>query len=172
MSEQQRISFREVQRFRLWLRITLVILMAFIIMIDLFPLCEKIYPSGEVVTIISFTIVGILLPFASAALFLILKLETEVRSDGLYVRFFPLHLHYKNLSFDDISEYFSRTYKPVLEYGGWGIRWGFGKSGKVYNVKGNRGLQLVFTNGKRLLIGSQKPEKLVEAINSIKQRSE
>jgi hypothetical protein len=40
-----------------------------------------------------------------------------------------------------------------MEYGGWGIK--YGKMGKAYNVSGNRGVQLEFTDGKRLLIGSQ-----------------
>lgn len=40
------------------------------------------------------------------------------------------------------------------DYGGWGIR--YGRKGKAFNVFGSRGLQLEFTNGKRLLIGSQK----------------
>ncbi|MHC4271366.1 MAG: DUF6141 family protein [Planctomycetota bacterium] len=171
MSKNQRTSFREVQRFSLWLRITLAILMAFIIVIDFFPLYKKIYPSGEVVTIILFTIVGILLPFACAALFLILKLETEVRSDGLYIRFFPFHLKYKRFVPEDLKECYIRTYRPIKEYGGWGIRYGFGESGKAYNVKGNQGLQLVFENGKRLLIGTQKPKRLLEAVNSINQRA-
>jgi len=36
--------------------------------------------------------------------------------------------------------------------------------GKAYNVSGNRGVQLEFTDGKCLLIGSQKPEQLDSAI--------
>ena len=55
-----------------------------------------------------------------------------------------------------------RTYSPITEYGGWGIKWGSG--GKAYNVSGNRGVQQEFTDGKRLLIGSQKPEQLDSAI--------
>jgi TATA-box binding protein (TBP) (component of TFIID and TFIIIB) len=52
----------------------------------------------------------------------------------------------------------------MLEYGGWGIRCGWhGK--KVYNISGNRGVQLVFKNGKRLLIGSQKPDDFANALN-------
>jgi len=37
--------------------------------------------------------------------------------------------------------------------------------GKAYNVSGNRGVQLELLNGGRILIGSQKPEELVKAIN-------
>jgi TATA-box binding protein (TBP) (component of TFIID and TFIIIB) len=53
----------------------------------------------------------------------------------------------------------------LLEYGGWGIK--YGRKGKAYNVSGNRGVQLVFKDGKQLLIGSQRAEELAEAISSI-----
>ncbi len=50
----------------------------------------------------------------------------------------------------------------MKEYGGWGIR--YGMKGMAYNVSGNRGVQLEFETGKRLLIGSQRPEELVSQI--------
>ena len=65
---------------------------------------------------------------------------------------------------------YTRTYSPMREYGGWGIR--FGKSGKAYNIKGDEGLQLVFKNGKRLLIGSQKSQELAQAVDSIMTRDD
>ena len=39
----------------------------------------------------------------------------------------------------------------------------------AYNVSGNRGVQPVFSNGKRLLIGSQRPDELAAAISQAKQ---
>jgi hypothetical protein len=117
-----------------------------------------------------FIIVMVIIPIAVAILFLMLKLETEVRSDGLYIRFFPFHLIYKKFAPEGLKEYYVRTYRPLKEFGGWGIRYGFGESGKAYNIKGNQGLQLVFKNGKRLLIGTQKSKRLLEAVDSIGQR--
>jgi hypothetical protein len=105
-------------------------------------------------------------PIAVALLFWVLKLETEVRSDGLYIRFFPAHIHFKRFRVEDLSECYARKYKPLLEYGGWGIRCSLRK-GKAYNVSGNKGVQLVFISGKQLLIGSQRAEELEEAIRSI-----
>jgi TATA-box binding protein (TBP) (component of TFIID and TFIIIB) len=40
-------------------------------------------------------------------------------------------------------------------------------AGKAYNVSGNKGVQLVFKNGKKLLIGSQKADELAKAIESV-----
>ncbi|MHC4842183.1 MAG: DUF6141 family protein [Planctomycetota bacterium] len=173
MNEKSNVIYKEVQKFSLILRLLIVCAMALAIVFDGLALHKMLSEQTSSMLSISMLIIfGILIPIAIPTLFMILKLETVVRSDGLYVRFFPLHLHFKKFTFDDISDYFVRIYKPLLEYGGWGIRCGFGKSGKAYNVKGNKGLQLVFKNDKRLLIGSQKPERLLEAMNSIRQKNE
>ncbi|MHC4643443.1 MAG: hypothetical protein ACYS32_17515, partial [Planctomycetota bacterium] len=72
----------------------------------------------------------------------------------------------------DLAEHYPRTYKPILEYGGWGIRCSFTGKGKAYNVSGNKGVQLVFTNGKKLLIGSQQPDDLAAAIEEMLKQNE
>jgi TATA-box binding protein (TBP) (component of TFIID and TFIIIB) len=41
--------------------------------------------------------------------------------------------------------------------------------GKAYNVSGNQGVQLFFTNGKKLLIGTQKPEEITAILKQINQ---
>jgi hypothetical protein len=69
---------------------------------------------------------------------------------------------------EDLNECFARKYRPILEYGGWGIRCGW-KGGRAYNVSGNEGVQLVFKNGKRLLIGSKEAYGLEAAIRSVAQ---
>lgn len=166
MTAQNKTSFREVQRFSQWLRVAIAFSMAFAVVLDCFSLYEKLIPARQIVPIVMLTFFGILLPVAIAILFAVLKMETEVRADGLYVRFFPLHIRYKKFGPEDVSEYYARVYRPILEYGGWGIRCGL-KGGRAYNVSGNKGVQLVLRNGKRLLIGSQKPDELVEAISSM-----
>ena len=94
-------------------------------------------------------------------LFYTMKLITEVRDDDLCVQFFPLSRQV--ISFDSVTSCEVRTYNPIKEYGGWGIR--YGKRGKAYNVSRNRGVQIEFHAGKPLLIGSKKPEELERAIN-------
>jgi len=85
-----------------------------------------------------------------------------VRQDGLYIKFVPIHFSFKKIQPDNLKKHYVRTYNPILEYGGWGIK--YGKNGKVYNVSGDRGVQLEFTDRKSILIGSQKPEQLDSAI--------
>ncbi len=94
------------------------------------------------------------------------RLTTEVRPSGLFVRYFPFHMRYQQIALDGIETCSARTYRPIREYGGWGIRSGPGK--KAYNVAGNSGVEIVYENGKTLLIGSRKSGQLESAIDSIR----
>jgi hypothetical protein len=155
--------FREVQRFRqpwLWL---LVLGVAALIwwgaLTQLLlgePWGNRPAPDGAVAVL--WLVFGVGLPL----FFWSLRLVTEVRADGVYIRFIPFHWSFQHMPLTEVKQFEAKTYRPVLEYGGWGIRYGFG--GKAYNVIGNRGVQLELTNGKRLLIGSQRPEEMVSAI--------
>ena len=116
-------------------------------------------PAPDTVLVVIAVLFGLGLP----VLFYLAKLTTEVRSDGLYVRYFPFHLSFRKTPLDDLAKYEVRTYSALRDYGGWGIRHGW--KGKAYNVRGNRGVQLELRKGGRVLIGSQKPEELAEAID-------
>jgi hypothetical protein len=168
MIEETELIYREEQRFGSWLRWLIALLMALAVPFSIFSLTKipSEQGSSDILPILTLIIVGICVPIAVALLFWVLKLETEVRSDGLYIRFFPAHIHFKRFRVEDLSECYARKYKPLLEYGGWGIRCSLRK-GKAYNVSGNKGVQLVFISGKQLLIGSQRAEELEEAIRSI-----
>lgn len=109
---------------------------------------------------------GVLFPF----FFYKLKLITQVRQNGLYVKFVPIHFSFKKVPLDNLKKHYVCTYNPIGEYGGWGIK--YGKNGKVYNVSGDRGVQLEFMDRKNLLIGSQKQEQLDGAIEGYLRRWE
>jgi hypothetical protein len=115
-------------------------------------------PMPDSLLLIFWLLFGIGLP----AFFYYAGLITEVRHDGIYFRYFPLHCSFRRIAFDELKRYEVRTYRPIIEYGGWGIR--YGPKGKAYNVSGNRGLQLELISGKRLLIGSQQPEEFLRAV--------
>jgi hypothetical protein len=95
-------------------------------------------------------------------------LTTEVRPSGLFVRYFPFHRRFQQIPLEGVRSCVSRVYRPIREYGGWGIRIGMAK--KAYNVSGNRGVELEFEGGRKLLIGSSKPDQLASAIESIRRR--
>lgn len=97
--------------------------------------------------------------------FYYLRLLTEVRPDGVYFRFSLLHRSVQKIPYDSIKKYEVRTYHPIREYGGWGIR--YGRGGKAYNVSGNKGVQFELINGKKILIGSQRADEFAGAVKSV-----
>lgn len=100
-------------------------------------------------------------------LFLFLRLDTEIKQDGIYVRFFPFHLTFRKYSWDKIAKSFVKQYNPIMDYGGWGIRLGIFGKGRALNVSGNKGIQIVLTGGTRLLIGTNKPDEAKQALQQV-----
>lgn len=151
--------FREQQRFTQWWLWTLFAVVtlgvAVVLLLD-FREATGVTPLGVVIAVYVLALV-----FGIFGLLFWMRLTVEVRDDGIHVRFPPFVR--RIIAYDELAAYEPRTYRPIREFGGWGLRWGLG--GQAYNVKGNRGLQLVFTNGKRLLIGSQRPEEFAAAID-------
>ncbi|HYH03873.1 MAG TPA: DUF6141 family protein [Bacillota bacterium] len=96
-------------------------------------------------------------------LFYFLNLTTEVRNDGIYIRFAPFHIRFQKILFTDIDKYKIIKYRPFLDYGGWGIRYGI--KGKAYNVSGNIGMEFQLKNGKKILIGTQEPDNFKHAVD-------
>ena len=95
-----------------------------------------------------------------------IKLVTRIREDGIYYRFFPFHLKEKSILKEDIKSFEVRKYKPIAEYGGWGVRKSI-RRGSAYNVSGNMGLQLYLKSGRKLLIGTQKAGEIGRAMEAM-----
>lgn len=106
------------------------------------------------------------------AIFVVLitsRLKTRVEPDGLFVRFLPFHLKERCIPASDIATWEAITYQPILEYGGWGIR--YGAKSNAYNVHDNRGVLLKRHNNRPLLIGSQNPDGLASALSILKSQA-
>ncbi|MFW5701976.1 MAG: hypothetical protein ACOCX7_03420 [Bacteroidota bacterium] len=99
-------------------------------------------------------------------LFSMARLETVIAGDSIYFRYFPFNLKMKRIRVGDISAYEIRRYSPIMQYGGWGIRWGM-SHGMAYNVSGNIGLQITTSQGKKIMIGTQRPEDLEKALKKL-----
>jgi len=103
--------------------------------------------------------------FFMALLLALSRLELRVMEDRLLVKFFPFHWRFRVIMFDSLESIAVRSYRPLWEFGGWGLRFSLGKGGTAYTLSGKSGLQLVFKNGKKLLIGTRRPERLQEAVH-------
>jgi hypothetical protein len=111
-------------------------------------------------------IVAMLLVFGLVFLF---KLTTRIDKEGIHYKFYPIHLSYKLIKWDEIDKAYIRTYEALSEYGGWGLKGGAlwsSSKGKAINISGNIGIQLELKTGKKLLIGTQKKEEATQIIRT------
>ncbi|WP_135612740.1 DUF6141 family protein [Methanococcoides sp. AM1] len=157
-------KFREVQKFRQFWITSLVLIPAVMSLYGAYQQLVLGQPFGDnPASDTTMTILTIIFGFLFPLFIFSMKLVIEVRSDGVYVRFFPFHLSFKKFSYTDIGSYKAVHYSALRDYGGWGIR--YGRNGKAYNISGNDGIMLEFRNGKHLLIGSQKVHELLMAMD-------
>ena len=106
----------------------------------------------------------LLIPIGLIVLFYFTRLETEIRRDGIYFRFPPFIRKTRIYRLEDIKQCYVRKYNPIMEYGGWGYRMAGKKSGTAFNVSGNMGVQIELKNGKKILLGTKKPDEIREAL--------
>ena len=59
----------------------------------------------------------------------------------------------------------ARTYSPIREYAGWGVK-GWSRQKMAYNVSGHEGVELTLTDGRTVMLGSQRADDLAQVINS------
>jgi hypothetical protein len=157
--------FREVQKWDSTIRVVFLalLLVADAGMVAAILAAER-KPSDTLPLAFSLTLAAVV-SLSVIVLLWVSRLEIEVRPDAISVRFFPFHLQWRQFPAQDLRECYARRYRPLREYGGWGIRYGW--HGWAYNLRGHEGVQLVFQNGRKLLLGSQQPQKLETAIRSI-----
>ena len=92
-----------------------------------------------------------------------LRMITEVTPAELRVWFGWLPTYRRAVPIAAIKRLEVVRYRPILDYGGWGVR--AGRDGEcALHARGNRGVRLHLTDGSRLLIGSQRPEELAAAL--------
>lgn len=165
-SHEESASFREVQRFhQWWIYLVVLAATAFAWYAPLRQLSSKEpmvkNEAPDWLMVLTWLLVGVGFP----ALFLSARLVVEVRDDGLHYRYYPFHRRFHHIGVEEIEEAEAVTYRPLLEYGGWGIRYGW--KGKAYNVSGNRGVRLRLRDGKSVLFGSRRSDELAAALREV-----
>ena len=172
MANQDEVLFSEVQRFNqpwIW---------TIILPISLGPIA--LFGYGFVQQVVGgepwgdkpMSDVGLLVAFAFCLVFGVvllllfakMKLVVLVQPGALLLRFVPLHRDFKRFELDGIRSHRALTYRPIREYGGWGIR--LVRDGRAYNVSGDRGVRFDFPDGTHLLVGSKRAEELDRAVTA------
>jgi hypothetical protein len=117
---------------------------------------EAMLAAGAVVLCLNFIII---LFFAVACL------QIEVNDRGLFLRFFPMHRKARQISLDEVTSITAVQYQALLDYGGYGIR-KYPRS-TAYNVRGEDGVRIDYENGCHVLLGTQHPEALFQALKHV-----
>lgn len=152
-------TFKEIQKFNPWI---ITILLALVIGGGITGYYYRNQmDTGETTE----TYLAIALSLLVSFWILSLRLVTTIDHEGIRMRFRPFAR--KRLSWSEIEHI------EVLNYGfvgGWGVRL-FTQYGTVYNTRGSWGIHIIPKEGKKFLIGTQKPEELKTIISSFTNRS-
>jgi hypothetical protein len=170
----ERLIFREEQSFRQSF-VPWIMLAAILFMMGSFGVAyyQQLYlgqPSDEGTSnqeliwssIISFVVM-------SAVFIFILNrvLITEIWSDGIRFRFSPFVRKMKHIPLSDIASVEVTKYRPVAEFGGWGVRKRFLSRKTAYNISGRIGLRVIKQNGSQILFGTRKENEMKQAIHKM-----
>tara|TARA_B100000767_G_C19559079_1_gene448269 strand:+ start:65 stop:565 length:501 start_codon:yes stop_codon:yes gene_type:complete len=161
--------FKEEQRFR---QIWLIIILVICTIIPITKVLQKHFSENKTVSTKEFTAILVIIVVSILILFFI-KLTTRIDEKGIHYQFSPFHFSMKLIPWNQITRAGIRTYFPISEFGGWGLKGGFffnkGR-GKAINVSGNIGVQLILKNGDKILIGTQKKEEALRVLETYKNK--
>jgi hypothetical protein len=114
-------------------------------------------------------VVGFGFPLAIYGLFG--QLRTRITSEGIDIRWGYWEVIKKRIPFEEIEGAEAVTYSPLGEFGGWGIRAGTKKK-RGWTIRGNRALLLHLSDGTKFYLGSDKPERIHQWVQSEMKRRE
>ncbi len=106
--------------------------------------------------------IGLAIPLLFYGLFGFLY--AELSEAGIRLKWGPFGFIKKFIPIDSITKAEAVTYRPLVEFGGWGIR-GMGKK-KAWTVRGNRAVRMELASGNVFYLGSDRPERIAEGIRS------
>ncbi|MTI23317.1 hypothetical protein E1176_19975 [Fulvivirga sp. RKSG066] len=166
------VYFKEEQKFRQWWMWAIIIPSVALVIglcineiyelqvLNEFPGSPQLSPEWRLIILCAAMIITLALAYG----IFVARLETQIKDGSIYYRFIPFVWQWKKIRKDEIDKLEVRKYNPIAEYGGWGYRFLF-RNSKALNVRGNMGLQIYFTNGKKLLLGTQKPDQLAKTVD-------
>ena len=167
MAEKEGVRFREVQRF--WRDFhgrrykVLVVCGGMMVVLPVASVVLRYTQEGSNTSVV----LSAMMLASAVSLIAILSLqraETEVRGDGLCVRDFPFS--FRKIALENAVGVEARRYDPD-HYNPTQSEYGKSGEGKGYFLYGKEGVRIDYADGRHVLIGSQRPEELAEAIRGL-----
>ncbi len=165
-----RTLYEETQRFALWVYILMFVMVfgTLAVMVGLGK--DPGNPDSEPIPmgVVGLTMAGLLLVCN------LMLLRVRVREEDIYVSLgvlFPMM--WRRVRHESIGDQRVVKYNPLRNAGGWGMRMGMfeSKPTTFFNARGDRGV-LLEMDTRPILIGSQNPEPLAEAIARAREQYE
>jgi hypothetical protein len=166
MNADNKLRFRETQRFKQWWVWALLIASNGLVLVLLLTRFQSLLTGAETVKAYAVLALGAFMLIAPTVLFLFIRLDTIIDHDRIAVRLYPFHIRYRYYPKEEVASCTLRTYRPLGEYGGWGLR-GTARN-RAFNISGNQGIQLVLANGNKVLIGTNAPEEVNAVLIALK----
>lgn len=155
------VLFREEQQLRepwIWLFFIAMAVALFVFLLVILPAQQKMSFKDFVPPVmITFAVLVI-----DGLLFYFMKLETVVTDIGVFVRWLPIQRRFKYFSWAQIERGVIRKL-PWYMIGHHSRRIGWGE---VYRMQGKMCLQLILNGRRPICIGSQKINRLAEAVEA------
>jgi hypothetical protein len=117
-------------------------------------------PAANYVLVITTLFLLIMLVLSYMAI--IAELQTVITDKGVCFRLTPFRKAFRQLDWSNIDAI------EIINYGFAGLGLRLTPYGKVYNAGGNSGLKLVLKSGKKVILGTQKPEELSNFLRKIR----
>ena len=166
----KKVLFSEKQQFRQWWNILLILVATVPAMIfsgyALYQQTVNGIQVGDEPAPNAVLAIFIVVMMALLWTYLAMKLEVWIDQEGIHYRFWPLIFKERLISIYEIQRYEIRQYRPIIDYGGWGMKKSF-KWGRAYNISGNIGLQLYLNNNKKVLFGTQRQQAILHAMDTV-----
>lgn len=144
-----KIIFEEKQYFRQWW-VWLIVILGF---------AANVYAYFQTNNNMESFLTSLLIYSFLVILIFTAHLTTRIDERGIHIQFFPFHFSFKTYPWEKIKSAELKKYSPIADYGGWGIRISMSGKGKAFNIRGNKGVYIQTTNGKKRMIGTQKVEE-------------
>lgn len=110
-----------------------------------------------------------MLAFTLVVALLFDRLRIQVTRSAVVASFGTFGWIWKRIPLDDIQEMEPVHYRPIRDFGGWGIRFSWtDPSRRAWTIRGDRALRLRLTDGTDFHLGCAHPRRLMERIQTVR----
>ena len=146
------MKFSEIQRIPRGFSYTILIIMILVdsLAVTIAPPSEKLV--AMIVTMLPLILVSVLL--------IAVSMETKIENNQLSIK--TLFFIKSTIPLNNIISSEVITYRPLRDFGGFGVR--YAQGGVMYNMHGKQAVKLTLKDNKIIYIGTQKPQDLLQSI--------